>query len=934
VDIGAVEYVASSVVTATGDSGNGSLRDAATFSTNGTTVTFTNTLSGQTLLLTGGEIVLNGNLTIDGSALTNAIQISGNHSSRIFEVASNANITLTSLTLMNGNSASGGAVLVDGGGSLTMVDSTVSSNSAAYGGGLVNYGTLTISNSAVLGNVATNNSGGVENDGGTLTIAGSLISSNSAFNGGGVGSYFSNAVTVITNTTVSGNWATNVGGAIANSAGGTLQLNNSTLYGNSANNAGGGLENEGSTLTIAASVFSGNSAGNGGSIRNAFGSTLQINNTTLSGNSATNNGGGIVNNSSTLTLNNSTICGNSAGFGGGFLNINNATATMYSSTLYGNAATNNGGGIANNSSALTLNNATLVGNSAGFGGAIYNVNTGTVTLVNATLSANSANSGAGGGGGIFQNNSGGLCALTNTIVAGNTAAGVANNISGSFSGTYNLTSGDPLLAPLGNYGGPTLTMRPQPGSPAIDAGLNSVTNSLATDQRGYPRQYGAHVDIGAVEARLVLVSNLNDSGTGSLRDAFTAAPEWIGFATNLAGGTLTLTNGQINIAGDVTVDASTLPGFLWISGNHSNRIFEVTAGANVTLDALWLLNGYAGSGGSGGAILVDGGGTLALTNCTVSGNSATGIGGGVGNFGGVVGINNSTLSDNAGNFAGAIENEAGTLTINASTLSGNIATNNGGAIDNDYGATLLLNNSTFSGNSAGGGGGALENYQATATLNNCTLSANSAGIVGGGFNNQGTLALTNTIVAGNTAPDLYLDSSGSFTGLNNLTNGIPLLAPLGNYGGLTQTMPPLHGSPAIDHGLDSVTNLFATDQRGYPRRSGSRVDIGAVEAQQASGGPPLLTSPALAPAGTFSFGFTNVPVADFTVLGSTNVALPRGSGAFSGPRCHTRPGGISLPIPPRPITRSASTAWSRRSRRCGTILENPIMKSKSMKTHL
>src|SRR5439155_18232868 len=158
---------------------------------------------------------------------------------------------------------------------------------------------------------------------------------------------------------------------------------------------------------------------------------------------------------------------------------------------------------------------------------------------------------------------------------------------------------------------------------------------------------------------------------------------------------------------------------------------------------------------------------------------------------------------------------------------------NGGGIDNDADATLRVNNSTFSGNSAGGGGGGIENFQATAILNSSTFSGNSVGGAAG-INNYGTLALTNTIVAGNTAPflpNLNLDSCGSFSGANNLTDGDPHLAPLGNYGGPTQTMPPLHGSPAIDAGRDSITNFLAADQRGYSRRSGAHVDIGAAEPQ-------------------------------------------------------------------------------------------------------
>ena len=88
------------------------------------------------------------------------------------------------------------------------------------------------------------------------------------------------------------------------------------------------------------------------------------------------------------------------------------------------------------------------------------------------------------------------------IVAGNAALS-GSDLVGSFAASgNNLTDGDPLLAPLGNYGGPTPTMPPLPGSPAIDAGSDDATNapySFATDQRGFPRWSGPHVDLGAVE---------------------------------------------------------------------------------------------------------------------------------------------------------------------------------------------------------------------------------------------------------------------------------------------------------------------------------------------------------------------------------------------------------------------------------------------------
>ena len=226
-------------------------------------------------------------------------------------------------------------------------------------------------------------------------------------------------------------------------------------------------------------------------------------------------------------------------------------------------------------------------------------------------------------------------------------------------------------------------------------------------------------------------------------------------------------------------------------------------------------------------------------------------------------------------------------------VSGNAVTNSGGGIENNNG-TLMRYSSTLSGNTANNGGGIL-NYQGTLAVTNATLSANFATNNGGGiYNNGGALALANSIVAGNSSFS-GTNISGSFSGTNNLTNGVPLLAPLGNYGGPTQTMPPLAGSPAIDAGDDSVTSYLAADQRGYPRLSGAHVDIGAAEAQLApSNNRPLLTNPTVqaggVAGGVLSFSFTNVPDADFTVLASSNIDLPLGQWTLLGQMTQASPG--------------------------------------------
>ena len=412
-------------------------------------------------------------------------------------------------------------------------------------------------------------------------------------------------------------------------------------------------------------------------------------------------------------------------------------------------------------------------------------------------------------------------------------------------------------------------MPPLPGSPAIDAGSNAATNNFATDQRGLPRFVGPQVDIGAVEFQASPVVTNADSGPGSLRYAimYVTNNATIIFDPGLSGATITLSN-TLAINTNLTIDASALPGGLQINGNGSVffQIFNVASSITVFLNSLTITN--AGNG----CILNFG--ILTLNNCTLSGNYALTGGGGIYN--------------------------AGTLSMNKCTLSGNSAAYGGvygGGIWNDIGGTLTMNQCTLSGNSAAYGGGiyngsgSFHSYESTLTMNQCTLSGNSAALGGGIDNYGGALALTNTIIAGNSggpggdivnsATLTYggfnlVQSVYTFAGYNGptpLTNA-PDLAPLGNYGGPTQTMPPLPGSPAI--GVGSVAaNTFSTDQRGYSRKQNGLIDLGAVELQSPAANPPVLGNITV-PAGGgngLQFTFTNAPAADFTVLTATNVSL-------------------------------------------------------------
>ena len=223
-----------------------------------------------------------------------------------------------------------------------------------------------------------------------------------------------------------------------------------------------------------------------------------------------------------------------------------------------------------------------------------------------------------------------------------------------------------------------------------------------------------------------------------------------------------------------------------------------------------------------------------MTNSTVGPNNAVGAGGGLWNGGVLTQMGGSVSGNTAGNGGGL--HSTGTATLIGTTVSGNTATDEGGGIAN-LGA-LQVTNSTISGNNAATDGGGIANTTTgMLTVLNSTISDNIAGGVGGGIFHDGTTAtLQNTIVAGNTAVDcdgavvsfdnnLDRDNTCNLVAPGDLPGVDPLLGPLANNGGSTQTHALPAGSPAIDAGDDGAAP--AADQRGFPRARAS--DIGAFE---------------------------------------------------------------------------------------------------------
>ncbi len=374
------------------------------------------------------------------------------------------------------------------------------------------------------------------------------------------------------------------------------------------------------------------------------------------------------------------------------------------------------------------------------------------------------------------------------------------------------------------------------------------------------------VDAFTVAPYVVSVTTTNDGGIGSLRAAIAQVPTGttLTFASNLSGSTITLTNGELVLNRNLTIDASALRNGIAINGNNAKRIFQVAAGNTCTLTGLIITNGNSG-GSPGGGIENDG--TLTLNQCTVVSNTTIGLGGGAYNSGSLT-VNNCTF---AGNSSASLHYE-------------------GGAIDS-YG-TLTVNQSTFTANSANGGGAIFAEFGSTLTVKASTIVSNVAFCCGGGvtlYATNGGQVVVDSIVAGNGNSDFYFGIGASFTESNHiLTAGNPLVASLGNYGGPTQTMPPLPGSPAIDKGDDAVLSSLPADQRGYPRLSGAHVDIGAVEVQIAIQRPTLKHSSV--GGGAFQFGFTNLLGGSFSVLSTTNLALPLNQWSNLGAAVEMPPG--------------------------------------------
>ncbi len=324
-------------------------------------------------------------------------------------------------------------------------------------------------------------------------------------------------------------------------------------------------------------------------------------------------------------------------------------------------------------------------------------------------------------------------------------------------------------------------------------------------------------------ADIITVTNTNDSGPGSLRQALADANDGdtINFDVSLKGQTIALTSGELVIDKSITI---TGPGSDQLAVGVENfqytfRIFHVMASPTVTIEGLTIgpsLYFY-------GCGIQNDQATLTINNCAVTGNDGLDSGAGISN-GGTLTINNSSITGNGLEYqgAGAGISSTGTLIINNSIISGNLSgkgQTDGGGI---YSSGMLeITNSTIDGNSVGGSGGGIYNVGA-ATITSSTISGNFSGGgypgpqtgpgFGGGIWNGGTLTISNSTISGNSALTIDqapgcgggIGNSGSLQIANSTISGNSSA----NGGAICNEAVPLEIANSILNAGDVGQNIF------------------------------------------------------------------------------------------------------------------------------
>jgi hypothetical protein len=781
------------------------------------TITFT--VSG---VINDANLIITDTLTIEGSGITldNGYSISGTSVS-LMRIPAGATVTINNMTFSRGWSVGGlGGSINNNGSTVTINNSTFTLSRAGNGSSGIGYGALHNSNA---GTMIVNNSVFIDNFGYLTSPAyGSAITNRQ-----------SSSLT-INNSVFLSNQAT-YGGAIASiDGGGSVYIANSTF---SANEGQGTIYVDGGTLTLVNSTLS---DGSNIGIQHVSG-TVTVNNSIVA------NSGGGSDCAGSITANYSLI-ETTAGCtisGGNNITAQDPNLGAFSTNHYplntgspaidagSNAlAVNAGGGAL---ATDILGSTRIQGTAVDLG----SYETPFIALPEVTLSSPT----------IFTTVEGSSANFSITRTGATTSALVV---------TVDITPGTGMTAADYTLSGGSITGQSGVQTVTIPAGALSVNvqfaatddiEAEATNRLVMTLVDGAAYDVGAdnvstgqIFANDTVVTNTNDSGDGSLRQAITNTNA---FNTD---DTITFTtSGTINLASNLPALANN--GTLAINGGGvitvvpvsatESRVFTLATGANVTLNSMALagsLNSFSSNGGlvyldsgtltvtnsafstgqaDSGAAIYNNVGTLVVTGTHFYDNSATN-GGSIYNQSGQVTVTASTFDSSLNVVAisgGAIYNASGTVTVTNSTLRNLGSANNGAGIYNA--GTLYVYNTTFADNRPNDPSLAADLYNSgTATVNN-SLLANQ--VRGSNCANSGSITIQNTLIE---------DSSCGITnGVNGNKTGDPSL------GAFSGRYYPLNSdSIAINAGDNSlIPGGVTTDITGSPRIQQGTVDMGAYE---------------------------------------------------------------------------------------------------------
>jgi hypothetical protein len=852
--------------TFSGNKATGTGGGAVTVWSGSATITNTKFLNNEATAGQGGglEIASSAPLTLTGSVF------SGNKAATTgggLHQASSGNSTITATTF-DGNTAttSGGGMSIASTRVVVVDASTFSNNTSALGGGInQSSGTITFTNSTISGNKATGTTGGggFNITGGTQNIRNSTVAFNSATGAGASGGGLRRSAGTLTlSSTIISTNTSSTGGRDAHSTAAVNVAGDDNLIGDPT---GGNITYTGVFYTGDAKLAS---------LTTALGGTTAYH-PLLIGSPAINKGNdifGLVFDQRGLGY--PRVDGIAADIGSfeGFLSNPSASATLpnvppVNPTYVALVTYSDDVGI--NTTKIDTNDVRLTGPGYGSPAVPTSAVIKSGMMGDKTVTVEYTFTPPGGTWDFTDNGTYTLVMQANEVF--DTEAVPLPVLPGPI-GSFNANIGLPVLVvdnagdlDDGNYTPGNLTLRE-----AIKLANNAVgtedTITFAAALSGSTITFGTPINI----TDPVIIN-----GIGAANIA-------------LSGG---MTSRVFEVTGNILAtfnDMSIIDGKSTVGGSAGGggAIFAKSIGTSITINnsivsghansstggAMSLLSGFTGlvtinnstfSGNSstrGGAIYFWTTGNLTISNSKFLNNTSSGGGGAINPWSVLTTITDSTFANNTavGN-GGALEmSGAATVSISGSTFSGNTAAL-GGAIY-QASTSLTVTNSTVSGNSASGagGGGGIAVGSATTTIRNSTIANNNAlAGNGGGIRKSsatGTLTLGSTIVATNTAatggPDIHgtvaiaiaggdnlvgVGDAGNFTlaGTNYTgTSGSPLdplLGALKNNGGPTETQEILPGSPAAFKGNNDL--VLTWDQRGpgFPRSSGGKTDIGAVQ---------------------------------------------------------------------------------------------------------